>query len=48
MGLPHVTAAISDLARTGTPFEAEFLVDTGSIDCMAPGDRMLAAGIRQS
>ncbi len=46
MGLTHVTAAISDLAKKGTPFEAEFLVDTGSIDCLAPGDQLLAAGIQ--
>jgi len=46
MGLTHVTATVSDLAKAGTPFEAEFLVDTGSIDCMAPADQLLAAGIQ--
>jgi predicted aspartyl protease len=46
MGLTHVTTSISDLAKIGTPYEAEFLVDTGTIDCMAPADRLLAAGIQ--
>ena len=46
MGLTHVTATVSDLARKGTPFEAEFLVDTGAVDCLAPADRLLAAGIQ--
>jgi clan AA aspartic protease len=46
MGLTHVTAAISDLAKSATPYEAEFLVDTGAIDCLAPSDRLLAAGIK--
>jgi clan AA aspartic protease len=46
MGLTHVTVAVSDLLKSAAPFEGEFLVDTGSIDCLAPGDRLLAAGIR--
>lgn len=46
MGLTHVTVAVSDLARSGTPYEGEFLVDTGAIDCLAPKDLLLAAGIR--
>ena len=46
MGLTHVTAEVSDLGKQGTPYEAEFLVDTDSIDCMAAADRLLAAGIR--
>jgi clan AA aspartic protease len=47
MGLTHVTAKIANLAGdTTAPFEAEFLVDTGSIDCMAPSDKLLAAGVR--
>jgi len=37
---------ISDLSKHGTPFEREFLVDTGSIDCRAPSDRLIAAGIQ--
>ena len=45
MGLTHVTARVVDLAKQGTPFEAEFLVDTGSIDCLVPREQLLAAGI---
>ncbi len=47
MGLTHVTAKISALTGASAhPFEAEFLVDTGSIDCMAPGEKLHAAGVR--
>jgi clan AA aspartic protease len=46
MGLTHITVAISDLAQSALPYEDEFLVDTGAIDCLAPSDRLLAAGIR--
>ena len=47
MGLIHITATISDLAKQSTtPFMGEFLVDTGSIDCMVPRDKLLAAGVR--
>jgi clan AA aspartic protease len=46
-GLTHVTAKIINLAAdTTSPFEAEFLVNTGFIDCMAPSDKLLAAGVR--
>jgi len=45
MGLTHVTAKASRLDKTGTPFEAEFLVDTGAIDCLAPEDALGKAGI---
>ena len=46
MGLTHVNVRVSNLTQDAPPFEAEFLVDTGAIDCMAPGDRLLKAGIR--
>jgi clan AA aspartic protease len=46
MGLTHITVAVSDLAKSAAPYEGEFLVDTGAIDCLAPSDRLLAAGIR--
>ena len=44
--LTHVTTRVSNLAGTGTPYEADFLVDTGAVDCLAPTDSMRAAGIR--
>ena len=46
MGVTHVTARISNLAQDAEPWEADFLVDTGAIDCMAPRDRLIQAGIR--
>jgi clan AA aspartic protease len=45
MGLTHVTVALSNLRAEGTPFEGEFLVDTGSIDCLAPAQALTRAGI---
>ncbi len=44
--MTHVTVSISNLEQKGKPFEAEFLVDTGAIDCMGPKDRLLEAGIK--
>ena len=34
------------LTGRGKPYEAECLVDTGAVDCMAQGDRLRAAGIK--
>lgn len=45
MGVTHVTAAVWNLAKQGAPYEAEFLVDTGAIDCRAPREELLAAGV---
>lgn len=45
MGLTYVTTEISNLAATGTPFTAEFLVDSGAVDSMAPASKLRAAGI---
>ena len=45
MGLTHVTVRVSDVAKQGTPFNDEFLVDTGSIHCLAPRSKLEAAGI---
>ena len=45
MGLTHVTTTVWNLTKQGTPYEAEFLVDTGAVDCLAPGDALLAAGV---
>lgn len=46
MGTTRVTVRVCDLARRGTPFEADFIVDTGATDCMAPGDRLRENGIQ--
>ena len=45
MGLIHVTVNVSNLQKNQSPFEAEFLVDTGAIDCLAPASALRAAAI---
>lgn len=45
MGTTHVTARIQDLARSGRPFEAVFLVDAGALHCLAPASGLWAAGV---
>lgn len=45
MGLTYVTMTVSDLTASGVPYAAEFLVDTGAIDCMAPASKLKAAGV---
>lgn len=45
MGTTHVTVQVRDLACTGRPFEAEFLVDAGSLHCLAPASQLRAAGV---
>jgi clan AA aspartic protease len=45
MGVTYVTVQVSDLAKQNAPYVAEFLVDTGAIDCMAPADELEAAGV---
>ena len=46
MGVTRVTARISPLAGKGRPYQADFLVDTGTIHCLAPASRLTAAGIK--
>lgn len=46
MGLTHITTTIWNLTKDGQPYEAEFLADTGAIDCMAPRDALVDAGIQ--
>jgi clan AA aspartic protease len=45
MGVTHVTVALSNLRADTDPYQDEFLVDTGAIDCLAPADALAAAGI---
>ncbi|MBB1073100.1 clan AA aspartic protease [Rhodoferax sp. 4810] len=45
MGLSYVTVTVSNLAKTQPAYAAEFLVDTGAIDCLASGVALHAAGI---
>lgn len=46
MGPIHVTVRARDLAGDGEPYEGEFVVGTGAIDCMAPAERLSAAGVQ--
>lgn len=45
MGIIKVTTTITNLAKSREGYEAEFLVDTGSIDCMAPESKLAEAGV---
>jgi hypothetical protein len=47
MGVTHVTTQIESLAGKKRPYRAEFLVNTGSLDCMAPAGKLKAAGIKR-
>jgi clan AA aspartic protease len=46
MRLTHVTMTVRRLAGRGKGFEAEFLVDTGAVDCLAPAKALRKAGIK--
>ena len=46
MGIVKVTTKAHNLSKTDPPYETEFLVDTGSIDCMAPEDKLQEAGVQ--
>ncbi|MGH8480186.1 MAG: clan AA aspartic protease [Gammaproteobacteria bacterium] len=45
MGITRVTVSVANLKRDQPPYEADFLVDTGAIDCLAPASSLAAAGI---
>ncbi len=45
MGLIKVTVQISNLYKNKPSYEADFLVDTRAIDCLAPEDKLIEAGI---
>jgi clan AA aspartic protease len=46
MGLTHVTATVSSFNSTESAIEAEFLVDTGAINCLLPASMLKRAGVR--
>lgn len=46
MGLTYVTTTVRNLGGTTTPFEGQFLVYTGAIDCMVAEDALRAAGVQ--
>lgn len=45
MGLVHVTGRVSALGKRRF-FEADFLVDTGALNCMAPASAFRKIGVR--
>lgn len=45
MGITQVTAAVRNPAAPDKFWEGLFLVDTGAIDCMAPGNHLRAIGL---
>jgi clan AA aspartic protease len=46
MGLTKVTVTIRDLAKTRRPYESDFLVDTGAVDCLVPASKLRKAGVK--
>jgi clan AA aspartic protease len=40
MGLTHVTVALRGLGTSAGAYEADFLVDTGATDCLAPARKL--------
>jgi clan AA aspartic protease len=46
MGLTHVTTTIRKLAGRGSGYTADFLVDTGAVDCLAPAKALRKAGVK--
>lgn len=46
MGLTHVTATVRSFGLTEPSIEAQFLVDTGAIDCLLPASMLKRAGIQ--
>lgn len=46
MGLTHVTVRLSQFAGVNGAYEADFLVDTGATDSLAPAFELRNAGIQ--
>src|SRR5437773_7888523 len=47
MGIIHVTVCLRASQRSRKKYQADFLVDTGATDSMAPASRLQRAGIRR-
>ena len=45
MGLIHVTVSLKASQKAKKKYEADFLVDTGATDCLAPASALKKAGI---
>ncbi|MCI0355116.1 MAG: aspartyl protease family protein [Acidobacteria bacterium] len=46
MGLTHVTVSLIAIRSPNGAYEADFLVDTGATDCLAPGAELRKAGVQ--
>jgi clan AA aspartic protease len=46
MGIIHVTVSLKSTVRSRKKYEADFLVDTGATDSMAPAKELQKAGIK--
>ena len=46
MGLTHVTVRVRNMATPNGGYEADFLVDTGATDSLAPGAELRKIGLR--
>jgi clan AA aspartic protease len=46
MGLTHVTVRIRNLSAANGGYEADFLVDTGATDSLAPGSALRKIGVQ--
>jgi clan AA aspartic protease len=47
VGVIHVTVSLRVSQRSRKKYQADFLVDTGATDCMAPASKLERAGIRR-
>jgi clan AA aspartic protease len=43
--LIHVTVKLRPTVKSRKKYEADFLVDTGATDCLAPGSKLKKAGV---
>jgi len=48
MGLIHVTVTLKSLGVTNGNYEADFLVDTGATDSLAPARELINIGVQQA
>lgn len=48
MGLTHVTVSLKATSGNGSSYEADFLVDTGATDSMAPANQLCRVGIKEA
>ena len=47
MGITYETVTLKSLSNAGLIYKAEFLVDTGAIDCVAPSSMLEKIGVER-